>query len=269
MWQLPCQIVPQGEIQGTGNLAHAVAPESQNISKLSKVEFPERQPGLPYEFHSSLSQQQGPPHGIPPIPCRNTRSCTTQLRNSSPAKTTLHARIRNSLPGNIDTKNCSSPIACQKTQNRLPKSGSGVSGFRGSNLTKTMASLQGLESFEPLNPLTPDPDFGNLFCVFRQAIGKLLFAISFCRASYWEIQHRAGPQICSLLASYRKIAHNAENDSYSLVYCCKYNCLLGIALPQKTFLKRFYKPKKPFEKSLRAPMEDQRDQRWDCSWFEG
>ena len=30
-----------------------------------------------------------------------------------------------------------------------------------------------------------------------------------------------------------------------------------IALPQKTFLKRFYKPKKPFEKSLRAPMEDQ------------
>ena len=71
------------------------------------------------------------------------------------------------------------------------------------------------------------------------------------------IQHRAGPQICSLLASYREIAHNAENGSYSLVYCCKYNCLLGIALPQKTFLKRFYKPKKPFEKSLRAPMEDQ------------
>ena len=132
-----------------------------------------------------------------------------------------------------------------------------MSGFRGSNLTKTMASLQGLESFEPLNPLTPDPDFGNLFCVFRQAIGKLLFAIPFCRASYWEIQHRAGPQICSLLASYREIAHNAENGSYSLVYCCKYNCLLGIALPQKTFLKRFYKPKKPFEKSLRAPMEDQ------------
>ena len=120
-----------------------------------------------------------------------------------------------------------------------------------------MASLQGLESFEPLNPLTPDPDFGNLFCVFRQAIGKLLFAIPFCRASYWEIQHRAGPQICSLLASYREIAHNAENGSYSLVYCCKYNCLLGIALPQKTFLQRFYKPKKPFEKFLRAPMEDQ------------
>ena len=120
-----------------------------------------------------------------------------------------------------------------------------------------MASLQGLESFEPLNPLTPDPDFGNLFCVFRQAIGKFLFAIPFCRASYWEIQHRAGPQICSLLASSREIAHNAENGSYSLVYCCKYNCLLGIALPQKTFLKRFYKPKKPFEKSLRAPMEDQ------------
>ena len=88
----------KGEIQGTGDLAHAVAPESQNVSKLSKVEFPERQPGLPYEFHSSLSQQQGPPHGIPPIPCLNTRSCTMQLRNSSPAKKTLHARIRNRLP---------------------------------------------------------------------------------------------------------------------------------------------------------------------------
>ena len=132
-----------------------------------------------------------------------------------------------------------------------------MSGFRGSNLTKTMASLQDLESFEPLNPLTPDPDFGNLFCVFRQAIGKFLFAIPFFRASYWEIQHRAGPQICSLLASYREIAHNAENCSYPLVYCCKYKCLLGIALPQKTFLQRFYKPKKPFEKFLRAPMEDQ------------
>ena len=54
-----------------------------------------------------------------------------------------------------------------------------MSGFRGSNLTKIMASLQDLESFEPLNPLTPDPDFGNLFCVFRQAIGKFLFAIPF------------------------------------------------------------------------------------------
>ena len=82
-----------------------------------------------------------------------------------------------------------------------------------------------------------------LFLFVGQAIGKF--------------SHRAGPQICSLLASYREIAHNAENGSYSLVYCCKYNCLLGIALPQKTFLKRFYKPKKPFEKSLRAPMEDQ------------
>ena len=132
-----------------------------------------------------------------------------------------------------------------------------MSGFRGSNLTKTMASLQDLESFEPLNPLTSDPDFGNLFCVFRQAIGKFLFSIPFFRASYWEIQHKAGPQIRSLLASYREIAHNAENCSYSLVYCCKYNCLLGIALPQKTFLQRFYKPKKPFEKFLRAPMEDQ------------
>ena len=32
-----------------------------------------------------------------------------------------------------------------------------------------------LVRFEPLNPLTPDPDFGNLFCVFWQAIGELQF----------------------------------------------------------------------------------------------
>ena len=42
-----------------------------------------------------------------------------------------------------------------------------------------MANLQDLESFEPLNPLTPDPDFGNLFCVFWQAIGEFQFAIPF------------------------------------------------------------------------------------------
>ena len=32
-----------------------------------------------------------------------------------------------------------------------------------------------LVRFEPLNPLTPDPDFGNLFCVFGQAIGEFQF----------------------------------------------------------------------------------------------
>ena len=69
-----------------------------------------------------------------------------------------------------------------------------MSGFRGSNLTKTMANLQDLESVEPLNPLTPDPDFGNLFCVFWQAIGEFQFAIPFFGASYWGIQQRAGPQ---------------------------------------------------------------------------
>ena len=136
-----------------------------------------------------------------------------QLRNSSPAKTTL--RSNSEWIGG---------------------------GFKGSNLTKIMVSLQDLESFEPLIH-SLHSDFSNLFCVFRQAIGKN--------------QHRAGPQICSLLASYREIANNAANGSYSLVYCCTYNCLLGIALPQKTFLQRFYKPKKPFEKFLRAPMEDQ------------
>ena len=131
-----------------------------------------------------------------------------------------------------------------------------------------MANLQDLESFEPLNPLTPDPDFGNLFCVFWQAIGEFQFAIPFVGASYWGIQQRAGPQNCSLLASYREIAHNPENGFYSLVSRCAYSFLLGIALPQKTFPKRFYKPKEPFEMVLRAPIERPRDQKWDPNWLE-
>ena len=42
-----------------------------------------------------------------------------------------------------------------------------------------------LVRFEPLNPLTPDPDFGNLFCVFWQAIGEFQFLVSVIPASYW------------------------------------------------------------------------------------
>ena len=113
-----------------------------------------------------------------------------------------------------------------------------------------MANLQDLESFEPLNPLTPDPDFGNLFCVFWQAIGEFQFAIPFLGASYWGIQQRAGPQNCSLLASYREIAHNPENGFYSLVSRCAYS---------------FYKP---FEMVLRAPIKRPRDQKWDPNWLE-
>ena len=86
-----------------------------------------------------------------------------------------HKPPRPGFAKTFQVKVWTAPIACQKTQNRLPKSGSGVSGFRVSNLTKTMANLQDLESFEPLNPLTPNPDFGNLFCVFWQAIGEFPF----------------------------------------------------------------------------------------------
>ena len=42
-----------------------------------------------------------------------------------------------------------------------------------------------LVRFEPLNPLSPDPDFGNLFCVFWQAIGEFQFLVSVIPASYW------------------------------------------------------------------------------------
>ena len=45
-----------------------------------------------------------------------------------------------------------------------------------------------LVRFEPLNPLTPDPDFGNLFCVFWQAIGELQFLVSMFPASYSEFE---------------------------------------------------------------------------------
>ena len=134
----------------------------------------------------------------------------------------------------------------KKHKNRLSKSGSGVSGFRVSNLTITIPNLQDLESVEPLNPLTPDPDFGNLFCVFSQAIGEFQFAIPFFRASYWGIQQRAGPQNCLLLASYGEIAHRPENGSCSRVSRCKYSFLLGIALPRKTFPRRCYKTKEAF-----------------------
>ena len=44
-----------------------------------------------------------------------------------------------------------------------------------------------LVRFEPLNPLTPDPDFSNLFCVFWQAIGEFQFLVSVIPASYWGI----------------------------------------------------------------------------------
>ena len=45
-----------------------------------------------------------------------------------------------------------------------------MSGFRGSNLTKTMANLQDLESLEPLNPLTPI----QILAIYFVFSGKLL-----------------------------------------------------------------------------------------------
>ena len=45
-----------------------------------------------------------------------------------------------------------------------------------------------LVRFEPLNPLTPNPDFGNLFCVFWQAIGELQFLVSMFPATYSEFE---------------------------------------------------------------------------------
>ena len=130
-----------------------------------------------------------------------------------------------------------------------------------------MANLQDLESFEPLNPLTPDPDFGNLFCVFWQAIGEFQFAILFFGASYWGIQQRAGPQNCSLLASYREVAHNPENGFYSMVSRCAYSFLLGLPCRKKRSPNDL-QAQKPFEMVLRAPIERTRDQKWDPNWLE-
>ena len=123
-------------------------------------------------------------------------------------------------------------------------------------LLKPWQTFKIWRSFEPLNPLTPDPDFGNLFCVFWQAIGEFQFAIPFFGASYWGIQQRAGPQNCSLLASYREIAHNPENGFYSLVSRCAYSFLAGdCPAAKKRSPNDFYKPKEPFEMVLRAPIE--------------
>ena len=47
---------------------------------------------------------------------------------------------------------------------------------------------------------------------FWQAIGEFQFAIPFFGASYWGIQQRAGPQNCSLLASYREIGQFLAGD---------------------------------------------------------
>ena len=45
-----------------------------------------------------------------------------------------------------------------------------------------------LVRFEPLNPLTPDPDFGNLFCVAWQIIGELQFLVSMFPVTHSEFE---------------------------------------------------------------------------------
>ena len=59
------------------------------------------------------------------------------LRAVSSSADPPSAEFPNSLPQKKELRIGNSPIACQKTQNRLPKSGSGVSGFRGSTLSKS------------------------------------------------------------------------------------------------------------------------------------
>ena len=189
-----------------------------------------QQPNLAYEFPSGLSQQQDLPNGISPTACRRKRPCMLEFPNSLPESWILKIGIHQSLH--------------KKTQNRLSKSGSGVSGFRVSNLTITILNLQDLESVEPLNPLTPDPDFGNLFCVsrkllvtsnlhflFGQAIGEFREGGSpelFIARKLWEDCTQAGKWF--LLPGFR----------------CKYSFLLEIALPRKTFRRRCYKTKEAF-----------------------
>ena len=42
-----------------------------------------------------------------------------------------------------------------------------------------------LVRFEPLNPLTPDPDFGNLFLCFLASYWEIPILVSVIPASYW------------------------------------------------------------------------------------
>ena len=73
---------------------------------------------------------------------------------------------------------------------------------------------------KPLNPFTPDPDFGNLFCVFWQAIGKLQFLVSMFPAIHSEFERArlflpasyCGVALCMILC-FGKVL---KKSSYSL-----------------------------------------------------
>ena len=58
-------------------------------------------------------------------------------KNNFPSADPPSAEFPNSLLQKKGIANWNSPTACQKTQNRLPKSGSKVSGSRGSKLSKS------------------------------------------------------------------------------------------------------------------------------------
>ena len=119
-------------------------------------------------------------------------------------------------------------------------------------LLKPWQTFKDLESFEPLNPLTPDPDFGNLFCVFWQAIGEFQFAILFLGQAIGEFSRGRVrrtvhcSQAIGRLHTTRKMVFTPWFRAVHTVSCWRLPCR------KKTFPKRFYKPKKPFEMVLRA-----------------
>ena len=125
----------------------------------------------------------------------------------------------------------------------------------GVRISLTMASLQDLESFEPLNPLTPDSDFGYFvfsgkllvnsylqFLFFAQAIGKFSTRRVPRSVHCWQAVGR--------LHTTRKIVLTlwfiAEN---TVVYW-------GLPCRRRPSSNDFTSRIKPFQKSLRAPMED-------------
>ena len=128
-----------------------------------------------------------------------------------------------------------------------------MSGFRGSNLTKTMANLQDLESFESLHPLTPPIQILAIYFVFS---GKLLvnsnLQFLFLGQAIGEFSRGRVRRTVHCSQAKGRLHTTRKMVFYSLVSRCAYSFLLGIAPAAKNVPSTILRPKKPFAMVLRA-----------------
>ena len=94
------------------------------------------------------------------------------------------AEFPNSLPQKKEL-NWNSPIACQKTQNRLPKSGSGVSGFRGSKTLQILKVCHGFSKIRTPKSTHPRSRFWQSILCFLASYWGIPILVSVIPASYW------------------------------------------------------------------------------------